>query len=223
MKILLFLAPPLSLHNLSGFRQGKPITASGSSVSGTACADTTSRHPILPGRYWSHPGTHGLPLRHAPAWMPEGNLLVSAALPAQLRTGPASHSSLFKMAKSIQVLQQQRGHKMRNDVIVVKEVYKLLNTTCWSGRAFLFPLLGKRLVCEHLLSAKKGEGRLWLSLASQINGCFFWCCLGLSSRYFSPRLLFGVYRIKLGCSSWIASFSDRSSGAYASIRFLRLP
>lgn len=211
------------MSNLSGFRQGKTITASGNSVSGTACADTTSRHPILPRCYWSHPGTHGLPLRHTPAWMPEGNLLVSAALPVQLHTGPASHSSLFKMAKSTEVLQQQRGHKMQNDVIVVKEVYKLLNTTCWSGRAFLFLLLGKRLMCEHLVSAKKGEGRLDCLQHLQSMDAFFWCWLELSSQYLSPLLLFGAYRIKLGCSSWIAGFSDRSSWAYASIRFLRLP
>lgn len=57
----------------------------------------------------------------------------------------------------------------------------------------------------------------------QSMDAFFWCWLELSSQYLSPLLLFGAYRIKLGCSSWIAGFSDRSSWAYVSIRFLRLP
>lgn len=192
MKILLFLAPPLSLHNLSCFKQGKTNIASGSSVSGTAHADTMSRHPILPSCYWSRPGRHGLPLRHAPACTPEGNLLVSSALPVQLCMGPARHSSLFKMAKCIAVLQHERVRKMWNGIIVVKEVYKLLNTTCWSDRAFLLPLLDKRLVSEHLLYAKKGKGRLWLPPVSQINRYFFWCWLEPSSWYLSPFLLFGV-------------------------------
>lgn len=43
-----------------------------------------------------------------------------------------------------------------NNVIVIKEHYKWLSTMCWSDRASLLPLLGKRLVREHLL-LKEGE------------------------------------------------------------------
>lgn len=153
---------------------------------------TRSGHSILPSCYQSRLGTHGLPLCHTPACMPEGNLLVSSAIPVQLHMGPAHHRSLFKMAKSVAALQHKRGCKMWNDVVVVKEVYKLLNTTCWRGRAFLFPRLDKRLVSEHLLYTKNGKGGLWLSPASQIGGCFVWCWLELSSQYLSPLLHFGM-------------------------------
>jgi len=118
VKLLLFLAPPLSLHNLSRFRQGKTNTQkTHSSVSGTAHTDTMSRHFILPGCYRSCLGTHGLPLRHAPARKPEGNPLISSALPVQLHTGPACHSSLFKMAKCVVILQHKKGFTSANVTI----------------------------------------------------------------------------------------------------------
>lgn len=126
--------------------------------------------------------TRGLPLRHIPALR-----LKETSSCLQLFLS----SSLFKMAKCVVALQHERSCKMWNYVIVVKEVYKLLNTMCWPGRAFQFPLLDKRLVSEHLLCAKKGNRRLWLSPVSQ-NGWFFWCWLQLSSQYLSPLLLFGV-------------------------------
>lgn len=43
-----------------------------------------------------------------------------------------------------------------NNVIVIKELDKWLSTMCWSDRASLLTLLGKRLVREHLL-LKEGE------------------------------------------------------------------
>lgn len=172
MKILLFLAPPLSLHNLSCFRQGKAKTASGSSVSGTAHADDQVR-ALYPAQLLSKlPGnTRASPVSHPSlyAWRKPPRIF-SYSCPAA--HGPAHHRSLFKMAKCVAALQHKRGCKMWNDVVVVKEVYKLLNTTCWWGRAFLFPLLDKRLVREHLLYTKNGKGGLWLSPVSQIGGCF---------------------------------------------------
>lgn len=73
---------------------------------------------------------------------------------------------------------------------------------------------------------KKGKGRHWLSPASQINDRFFWCWLELNFQYLSSLLLFCVscsHRVKLGCSSQVASSSDKSSWASASVTSLRLP
>lgn len=107
----LFLTPPVSLHHLSCFRRGKMSTASGSSVSGSAHASTTSRHPVLPSCCQSSLGISGLPLRHVPACMSGGNLPASSAFPVHLHTGPACHSSLFKMAKRVVVQQCEGGRK----------------------------------------------------------------------------------------------------------------
>lgn len=190
-----------------------------------------SRHPILPGCSQSHPGTHGLPLRHAPASGPKGNLLGSSALPVQLHMDGSSTSPLIVSdGKVRRGLQHERNWKMLfyNSVIVTKELNKWLSAVCWSDRASLLTLLDKRLikVWETTCYEKKGKGRHWFSPASQINGCFFWCWLELSSQYLSPLLLFCLscsYRVKFGCSSWIASASNKSSWASASVTFLRLP
>lgn len=187
-----------------------------------------SRHPILPGCSQSHPGTHGLPLRHAPASGPKGNLLGSSALPVQLHMDGSSTSPLIVSdGKVRRGLQHERNWKMLfyNSVIVIKELNKWLSAMCWSDRASLLTLLDKRLikVWETTCYEKKGKGRHWFSPASQINGCFFWCWLELSSQYLSPLLLFCLscsYRVKFGCSSWIASASNKSSWASASVTFL---
>lgn len=117
-----------------------------------------SRHPILPGCSQSDPGTHGLPLRHAPASVPKGNLLGSSALPVQLHVGPARHRSLFQMAKCAAVCSTRGAGKcyFTTTLLLLKELDKWLSAMCWSDRASLLTLLSKRLVREHLL-LKEGE------------------------------------------------------------------